>query len=87
MNWERVRTVDGETKYVRNPVEIKFLGQPALTGMIVNKEDEEVAPRGVDEVRWLVTLDCIKKRTPVYMDFRYGTLEEKKDLTPETKIC
>ena len=60
---------------MRNPVEIDFLGSKALTGIEVDAEGSEVAPRGVDERRLLIGLDLISKRTPLHWNLHYGKLE------------
>lgn len=71
--YERVRA-DGKTLYLRDPVETSFLGAPALTGVQVDREGNEVAPRGVDELRHIIDLGAVTKRTPVTMDRTYAVL-------------
>lgn len=76
--YERVRYDDGErsrTIYLRDPRVVPFLGAEALTGIEVDRETNEIAPRGADELRRVIALDCITKRTPVYVSKTYGTLE------------
>lgn len=80
MTYERVTYQDENRKrtiYLRDPREIQFLGSPALTGVRVNKETDEVAPRGVDEVRQIITMDLVSKRTPMVVSRHYGWLVEE----------
>lgn len=73
--YERVR-VQGRTIILKNPAETQFLGAPALTGIEVNREGDEIAGRGADERRHIIALTEITRRTPLVMDDRYGELTE-----------
>lgn len=45
-----------------------------LTGIEVNDQGDEVAPRGVDERRHVISLDLVCKRVPMEMDNHFGEL-------------
>lgn len=74
-SYERIR-VDGKTLILRDPKEITFLGVPALSGIEVDREGDEVAPRGVDMNQHVIQLALITRRTPLVMNLHYGTLED-----------
>lgn len=71
--YERVR-FDGKTVILMNPKEIKFLGHPCLSGIEVDIEGREIAPRGVDERQRIIFFDLITRRTPLVMDKMYAVL-------------
>ena len=79
--YERVtfRTEKGRSRtvYLRQPVvaESPILGS-LLTGVEVDIEGDEVAPRGVDERRHIIGLDAVVRRVPMYMNNDFGLLEE-----------
>jgi hypothetical protein len=62
------------TIILRDPVESSALGG-TLSGIEVNREAQEVAPRGVDERRHIISLELISKRTPLKQNLTYGLLE------------
>lgn len=76
VRWDGKKLRDTRTIILMNPVEVEFMGAPALSGVEVNREGEEVAPRGVDERRHIIGLDVITKRTQLVMNNHYGILEE-----------
>lgn len=47
-----------------------------LTGIEVNIQGDEVAPRGVDERRHIISLELVTKRIPMVMDNIFGELTE-----------
>lgn len=91
--YERVRVVpDGAstgpsrsrpfTVILRDPV----VSGPFLTGIEVDREGDEVAPKGVDERRHIIMVDLVTKRTPLVMDRLTATLVEPGDaMTEETR--
>lgn len=77
--YERIRYTDetgGKTIILRNPIEVKILGAPCVSGIKVNVEGEEVAPRGVDSLQQIIDLKLVTKRTPLKFNNHDGTLEE-----------
>jgi hypothetical protein len=62
------------TIYLRNPYEVQLLGMPVLCGDEVNREADEVAPRGVDTRRHMIDCTLVRRRTPVRLDRHYGVL-------------
>ena len=57
------------TMYLKNPVEVRFMGALALMGAEV---DREQAPLHRNHI---VQLELVTKRTPVVMSKFYGRLE------------
>lgn len=73
-HWERIR-VNGKTLILRDPQESRLLGFTTLTGVEVDKFDNEIAPVGVDERQHIIEAACITRRTPLIMSRHYGELE------------
>jgi hypothetical protein len=81
--WERVTyrpegATRSKTIILRDP---KVLGKVGgdftiLTGLEVNKEDEEVAPPGVDRREHIISFVLVRRRTPLRMNLKYGELEK-----------
>jgi hypothetical protein len=59
-----------QSVFLRNPV----TGGMFLTGIQVDKEGDEIAPKGFDERRLMIELDLIVNREPFVMDKIYGEL-------------
>lgn len=72
---ERARTI-----YLRDPQvsgSAESLIGEFLTGIEVDREGTELAPKGVDERRHVISLPLVTRRVPVRVDLTYGTLEEQ----------
>lgn len=85
--YERIR-VEGKRNRIilRDPEEIEFMGAPALAGIEVNTEGEEVAPSGVDERRHIIEMSLVLERVPMAMNNHYGMLEEAgREYHPECR--
>ena len=81
-HFERIRIgkavgTDGKPLPART-VTIRVLSESAqfLSGLRVDKNGEPVGPVGVDEVREMIALEAITKRTPLRLNLHYGELEE-----------
>lgn len=70
-NYERVRA-GGKTFLLR----VMGENDGMLWGIEVNREGDEVIPRGADERLHLIDLLAITKRIPMTMNPHYGELEE-----------
>jgi len=74
----RVRPDDGRAPFtvtLRDPAVVGGI----LTGIEVDREGTEVAPRGVDERRHIISVDLVTRRTPLVMDNHTGLLTEPGD--------
>lgn len=58
--------------------QVSEVGGQLLTGIEVDKQGEEVAPRGVDERRHFISLELVTRRTPVRMNNIYGEYEDAR---------
>lgn len=58
------------TIYLESPTVVGDL----LTGIEVNREGDEIAPRGYDERRHLIALALVTRREAMVMDRIYGEL-------------
>ena len=80
MTYERVRyTPEGgraQTIILADVQEAVIIATDVLTGVEVNREGDEVAPRGVDQRRHVIDLNLISKRTVLTMDNHTGLLTE-----------
>lgn len=72
--YELIRHRSGGSFILRDPREVVFLGSNVLTGIEVGREGDEIAPRGVDERRRVISIDLITRRTVLTWDLHYGRL-------------
>lgn len=71
--FERVRFKSSQgvrTIYLRHP---RTRG-PFLVGVEVDRQGDELAPRGVDERRHVIALSTVRRRTPMVLDRKYTEL-------------
>jgi hypothetical protein len=73
--YERIR-YGGKTVYLTDVTEVTFLGQPCLKGTEVNREADLRQDRSGAYIDHVVSLDLITKRTPVFIDHKYGDLTD-----------
>ena len=80
--YERVRigkAVDSDGKPVpARTVTIQVTSETGLflCGIRVGPDGSEIAPAGVDELREVIALEAITKRTPLRLNLHYEVLEE-----------
>jgi hypothetical protein len=76
-SFERIRYT-GKTIYLSDPKESGFLGKECLEGYQVNKEANIVTDRKGAEQYHIIQRSLITKRTKVYFNGKYGTLEKEE---------
>lgn len=82
--YERVRVVpDDGTKPFTVILRDVTTSERFMTGIEVDHEGDEVAGRGADERRHLISIDLVTKRTPLVMDRLTARLVEPGDTMEE----
>ena len=61
---------------LRNPHEVSMFGTPCISGVQVNAEGDEVRNSKADEIRHIMQLSFVTKRTKLVVSKHYGTLEK-----------
>jgi hypothetical protein len=81
--YDRLKLRSGRTLVLRDATVIAFLGGRAWTGIVVDREGEDVVVRRdgqvIDETRQIVDVALVAKVTPMRMNLTYGRLERTSD--------
>jgi hypothetical protein len=74
----KIKLESGRVILLRNPKRITVQGQPGWTGIEINREGDEIVPRGATERLHMIQESAIVSATRMRMNNKYGELEEDK---------
>ncbi|MFA5377928.1 MAG: hypothetical protein WC455_19415 [Dehalococcoidia bacterium] len=71
------RLENGKTVILREPKSITVQGKPGWSGIEVNKEGDDIIPRGATERLHMIQETAIINAIPMAMNNKYGELEHR----------